>query len=137
MQDYARELDRLVATFRESPELYDPEVVKRLDRQIRPFVANHSDVIRDPLHLSRFPFDVWVVGSIGAMAMLLKTHRFMVGMFFLPILATYLINLSIPLGSIRYGSHLAPLYVVMCAIGLTRLMKILQDSHLRPLSKSG
>jgi hypothetical protein len=107
-EDYSGELDTIVKFSRESVGLYDADVVENFERSLRPFLMDHPVSLRDPLGLLHVPSDVWLLGWGIALCLVWKRNRMLAGILVTPVLATYVMSASLPVGNARYAYPLIP-----------------------------
>ena len=120
--NYSEELDTIVKFAKENVGLYDTDVVEHLDRRLRPFLVDHPVGLRDPLGLLQVPTDVWLLGWATAVCVVWRRNRMLAGILVAPVLATYLMSVSLPVGNARYAYPLLPLYMIGLVIGLEHLL---------------
>ena len=136
-EDYSGELDTIVKFSRESVGLYDADVVENFERSLRPFLMDHPVSLRDPLGLLQVPSDVWLVGWGIALCLVWKRNRMLAGILVTPVLATYVMSASLPVGNARYTYPLIPLYTIGLVIGLEYLVACVSARMSRRLQSVG
>ena len=136
-EDYSGELDTIVKFSSESVGLYDADVVENFERSLRPFLTDHPVILRDPLGLLHVPSDVWLVGWVIALCLVWKRNRMLAGILVTPVLATYVMSASLPVGNARYAYPLIPLYTIGLVIGLEYLVACVSARMSRRLQSVG
>lgn len=135
--DYSEELATIVKFANEQVGLYDADAVATFQRNVRPFVVDHPVGVRDPLGLLQIPSDVWLLGWAIGLCILWKKNRMLVGILVAPVLATYAMSVSLPVGNARYAYPLLPLYTIGFVIGLECLVTFVSPRISRRLQSAG
>ena len=132
--DYTQEFEGLLAMSRNNRQTYDPVVVDELDRSLRPYFVDHSINLRDPLHLSEIPSDVWLIGWVGGLWIFWRSHPWALVVLALPVLVNYLTSVSVPIGNPRYGYFLLPMYQIGFVVIVARILGRILNTKSYPRS---
>ena len=134
--DYSDELDTIVKLCKESVGLHDAAVFESFERSLRPFLVDHPVGLRDPLGLRHIPSDVWLLGWGIALCLVWKRNRMLAGILVIPVLGSYVMSASLPVGGLRYAYPLIPLYTIGLVIGLEYLVACVSPRMSRPLQSA-
>jgi hypothetical protein len=104
---------------------------------VRPFLVDHPVSLRDPLGLLQVPSDVWLLGWGMALCLVWKRNRMLAAILVAPVMSTYVMSASLPVGGLRYAYPLIPLYTIGLVIGLEHLVTCLSPRMSRCLQSVG
>jgi hypothetical protein len=110
-ENYERIFDQFLDMFGRSPETIDERVRQSLGNFLRPFFVTRHTIIRDPLKLSRIPFEVWIVGWLLAVLSRSGKNARVAVLLVTPVVLNYIASVSAALGDLRYSQSLLPLYM--------------------------
>jgi hypothetical protein len=116
---YAPEFERFFAEFRKDRQLYDPEIVDRVEQGLAPYFVDHPISVRDPLRMVGIPSELWMAGWIGALVCLGRRHIGLAILLVFPVAANYVVSLVVPIGNPRYAYPLMPMYTIGSVIFLS------------------
>jgi len=117
---YAPVFDRFFAMFGQTPETIDEGVRQSLKSFLTPFFVKRKPAVRDPLRLLTIPFDVWLAASLLAVLSLSRRRGAIGVLCVTPVLLSYLVSLSAPIGDLRYSQGLLPLYLAGTVVFLAQ-----------------
>jgi len=110
-ENYEPVFDQFFDMFGKTPELIDEQVRQSLGDFLRPFFFTRETIVRDPLKLSRIPFEVWIVGWLLAVLSGSRKNVRLALLLVTPVVLNYIASLSAALGDLRYSQALLPLYM--------------------------
>jgi hypothetical protein len=123
---YAPEFERFLTEFRRERELYDPKMVDQVERRLTPYFVDHPISVRDPLRMVGIPSELWIAGWVGALVYLGRRHIGLVILLVSPVVANYVLSLSVPIGNPRYAYPLMPMYTIGSVIFLGDSWRLLR-----------
>jgi hypothetical protein len=109
-ESYAPVFDQYLVMFGQTPETIDDRVRQSLDTVLRPFFVARQAIFRDPLKLSRVPFELWIVGGLLAVLSRARQHLAFAVLLATPVVLNYVVSLNSAIGDLRYAQGLLPLY---------------------------
>jgi len=102
---------------------YHPQSIEIFNETVGPNILNKV-FLNDPLSLSVFPPDVWVIGwFIGIFFLLIRREKDIAIILFIPVAVNYFTVLFVGFGNIRYSYIVVPVEIIATVVGSFFLFK--------------
>jgi hypothetical protein len=125
-ENYEPIFEQFFEMYRKTPETIDEHVRQELRRFLHPFFVTRQAAARDPLRLSRVPFEVWIGGWLLAVASRRRKDVAVGVLLVTPVMLNYVVSLSAGLArSSVFAESAALVYCGRCVVLVRRDRRVL------------